>query len=134
MAEKILSGACLCGAVTYELTGPFDFFGFCQCSLCRKATGGAFASNLFVALERFTWASGEDNRIDYKMPPPKKFGNAACKTCGSRVPRVLSSGDRVLIPAGSIMEDPGIAPTLVCTEDHTEWFTGLEKAVSGQTQ
>lgn len=125
MSDKTLSGECLCGAVAWEMTGPYDFFGFCLCSLCRKVTGAAFATNLFVSLARFIWVSGEEGRIDYKMPAPKKFGNCVCKTCGSRVPRVMASGDRVLVPMGSIADDPGIAPTLVCVEDHAEWFTGL---------
>lgn len=134
MAEKTLSGSCLCGDVAWEMTGPFDFLGMCQCSLCRKVTGSAFATNLFANLEQFHWLSGEDNRIEYTMAPPKKFGTSACKTCGSRVPRIMAARGRVLIPLGSTMEDPGIAPTLVCAEDHTDWFTDLERAVPGKTQ
>ena len=125
MSEKTLSGTCLCGEVAWEMDGPFDFFGMCQCSLCRKVTGTAFASNLFCGTDKFRWLNGEDHRILYQMPAPKKFGNAVCKTCGSRVPKVLSAGDRVLMPLGSTMEDPGLEPTLVCLEDHTEWFTLL---------
>ena len=47
---KKLSGECLCGNVSWSMKGPFDFFGLCQCSLCRKLTGSGFASNLFVKL------------------------------------------------------------------------------------
>jgi hypothetical protein len=123
MSEKTLSGSCLCGAVAWEMTGPFDFFGMCQCSLCRKVTGAAFATNLFANSDQFRWVSGEDNRFDYVMPAPKKFGTSHCKTCGSRVPRISVPGGRVLIPMGSTMEDPGIEATRVCSSDHTKWFT-----------
>ncbi len=125
MTERTLSGSCLCGAVAWEMNGPFDFLGMCQCSLCRKVTGSAFATNLFASLDQFRWVSGEDNRISYAMPPPKKFGTCSCKTCGSRVPRVMAARSRVLIPLGSTMEAPGIEPTLVCQEDHTDWFDKL---------
>lgn len=127
---KKLSGECLCGDVKWQMEGPFGFLGMCQCSLCRKATGSAFATNLFAPIEQFSWVSGEGNRIDYMVPPPRKFGNAACKTCGSRVPRVLAAGDRVLIPLGSTMEDPDIEPSLVCVADHTQWFPNLEAALT----
>lgn len=131
MAEpKTLSGACLCGAVSWEMRGPYGFFGMCQCSLCRAVTGSALATNLFAPVDQFRWLSGEDNRIVFQMPPPKKFGNAACKTCGSRVPKVSMAGERVLIPLGSTVDDPGIQPTLVCAEDHTEWFSNLEAVLT----
>lgn len=127
---KRQSGSCLCGAVSWEMEGPFGFLGMCQCSLCRSVTGSAFATNLFAPVEQFEWISGEDHRIIYQMPPPKKFGNSVCKTCGSRVPKVSAAGDRVLIPLGSTSEAPGIAPTLVCLEDHAEWLPNLEAALT----
>ncbi len=128
MAEKTLSGSCLCGDVAWEMDGPFIFFGMCQCSLCRKVTGSAFASNLFCGVEKFRWLNGEDNRIVYQMPAPKRFGNAACKRCGSRVPKVSAAGDKVLLPLGSTMTDPGIEPVLVCVDDHAEWFKALSNS------
>ncbi len=134
MTEKTLSGTCLCGAVRYEVAPPFDFFGFCQCSRCRQVTGAAFATNLFAPTDQFSWICGADNIGHFDLPEAKSFANAFCRICGSRVPRKLKTTDRMLIPAGSIMEDPGIEPTLVCAEDHTEWFTGLERAVSGGTR
>jgi hypothetical protein len=134
MTGETLKGRCLCGEVAWEMTGPFDFLGMCQCSLCRKVTGSAFATNLFANLDQFSWISGEENRIEYQMPAPKKFGNAVCKSCGSRVPKVSGAGGRVLIPLGSTMGSPGIEPTLVCVEDHAEWFAGLEEAISGKKQ
>jgi len=27
---------------------------------------------------------------------------------------------------------PGIEPTLVCPEDHTDWFTGLESLIKSK--
>jgi len=75
---KTLTGECLCGKVSWEMSGPFEFFGMCQCSRCRKVTGAAFATNLFVKPEQFIWHSGEDNRGEYVMASPNTFGNAFC--------------------------------------------------------
>lgn len=122
-----LNGKCLCGKVAWEMTGPYEFFGMCQCSRCRKVTGTAFASNLFVRSENFFWASGEDNVIEYLMDPPNTFGNSFCKNCGSRVPRFSSGRGAMMVPIGSTMDSPEIEPTLVCLGDHTDWFTDLEK-------
>jgi hypothetical protein len=126
---KILKGECLCGEVSWELSGPYEFFGMCQCSRCRKVTGAAFATNLFVKANQFRWISGQENTGQYTLEPPNTFGNAFCKKCGSRAPRFIPSKGLMLAPLGSTMETPEIEPTLVCAKDHTDWFSGLEKIV-----
>lgn len=128
---KTLSGECLCGKVSWSMGGPFERFAMCQCSRCRKVTGSAFASNLFVKPNQFFWNSGKDHRKEYLMASPNVFGNSFCKTCGSKVPRQTSRG-WVLVPFGSTMESPGIEPTMVCPEDHADWFTGLESLVQSK--
>ncbi len=129
-AHKKLFGECLCGKVSWSMFGPFDFFGLCQCSLCRKLTGSALASNIFVKFDQFEWISGKENIFNFDMPKPSNFISASCKTCGSRAPRIFGrSKKRVLIPLGSTVEIPEIEPTLVCHEDHTNWFVDLRKAI-----
>jgi len=126
---KTLKGECLCGQVSWELAGPYEFFGMCQCSRCRKVTGAAFATNLFVKADQFNWISGQDNTGEYALEPPNTFGNAFCKNCGSRAPRFIPSKGWMLAPLGSTMDAPEIKPTLVCAKDHTEWFSGLEDII-----
>ena len=128
MSIKTLNGECLCGIVSWQMKGPYEFFGMCQCSRCRKVTGAAFATNLFVKPEQFLWLSGENKRGEYTLPLPNTFGNAFCNKCVSRVPRQTAKG-WMLLPLGSTMEAPNITPTLVQIEDHTEWFTKLNEIV-----
>jgi len=99
----------------------------CQCSRCRKATGAAFATNLFVKADQFKWLSGKDAVNEYVMEPPNTFGNAFCENCGSRAPRFSSARGWMMAPLGSTMEEPEIEPTLVCAKDHTDWFKKLEE-------
>ena len=124
---KTLKGECLCGLVSWQLSGPYEFFGMCQCSRCRKATGAAFATNLFVKVDQFKWLSGKDVVNEYVMEPPNTFGNAFCENCGSRAPRFSSARGWMMAPLGSTMEEPEIEPTLVCAKDHTDWFKKLEE-------
>ncbi|MFW8589490.1 GFA family protein [Glaciecola sp. 2405UD65-10] len=41
-------GSCLCGAINVEITGPISDIIHCHCSLCRKNSGTAFATNGFI--------------------------------------------------------------------------------------
>jgi len=126
---KTLKGECLCCEVLWELSGPYEFFGMCQCSRCRKVTGAAFATNLFVKANQFKWLTGEKNVDEFVMQAPNTFGNTFCKKCGSRAPRFSSARGWMMAPLGSTMETPEIEPTLVCAKDHTDWFKKLEEMI-----
>ena len=64
-----VKGSCLCGAVTYEVTAPFQFIGNCHCSRCRKANGAAFVTWGILNPGTFNWTSGEDLLQSYDRLP-----------------------------------------------------------------
>ncbi len=109
MSTSSLSGSCLCGAVRYTATGEAQRFYHCHCKRCRKASGTGHASNLFLQ-GTLEWESGEDQLIGYKLPEAKRFTNTFCRICGSRMPRFIEKSGVVFIPAGSLDEEPGLAP------------------------
>lgn len=81
-------GSCLCGQVKVEISGPITDIIHCHCSLCRKSTGTAFATNGFVNSENLTVIEGKDNLTYYEMKPGRK--RHFCKTCASPI---FSSND-----------------------------------------
>ncbi|MEE8340173.1 MAG: GFA family protein [Xanthomonadales bacterium] len=109
MSTSSLSGSCLCGAVRYTATGEAQRFYHCHCKRCRKASGTGHATNLFFS-GTLEWESGENQLTSYKPPEAKRFINTFCRTCGSRMPRFIENMDMVFIPAGSLDEEPGLAP------------------------
>ena len=109
MSTSSLSGSCLCGAVHYTATGEEHGFYHCHCKRCRKASGTGHVSNLFLN-GTLDWESGEDQLIGYKLPEAKRFTNTFCRICGSRMPRFIEKSGIVFIPAGSLDEEPGLAP------------------------
>lgn len=48
------TGTCLCKAVSIEIKGAISQIIHCHCSLCRKNSGTAFATNGFVNTHEFT--------------------------------------------------------------------------------
>jgi hypothetical protein len=115
MNKPGLHGGCLCGAVSYEVSPPFQRMIHCHCSRCRKGTGTGHATNLIVEPAQLKWLSGEDAIARYELPTAKTFGKWFCSRCGSPVPRHSRSG-KMVIPAGSLDEAPPIKPT-----DHIFW-------------
>lgn len=109
MSESI-SGSCLCGRVSFTVTGPFDAFHWCHCSRCRKDTGSAHASNVFTRPGHIEWLGGEDLVRRFDLPEAKRYAKAFCTHCGSPVPYLNRSGTALIIPAGTLDRDPGIPP------------------------
>jgi hypothetical protein len=90
-----IKGSCLCQAVKYQFHGPGYAFQYCHCSRCRKFTGSAHGSNIII----------------FEHPEAKHFATCFCRNCGSSLPWMSQSGISVVIPAGTLDEDPGIRPT-----------------------
>jgi hypothetical protein len=122
MPQSTLEGSCLCGAVTYEVTGDPKRFYHCHCSRCRKATGTGHASNLFLQPAALTWRSGEEHVVAFKVPEATRFTNTFCATCGSRLPRQAKNSDVVMIPAGSLDDVAPIKPQAnIFTDSRANW-------------
>ena len=119
-----LRGQCLCGAVRFEVDPPFAKFVRCHCSRCRKATGTAFASNAYVAPQALRWTSGEDQIARFDLPEARSFSTSFCRRCGSPLPHATRSGREMIVPAGSLIEDPGASPTFdACWDSRAAWLS-----------
>ena len=103
-----LHGSCLCQGVRYALDSRPHFINHCHCSLCRKLSGSAFGSFLHADGRGLRWLAGEALVRSYESSP----GNwrAFCTRCGSLMPVLEDEGRHAIIPAGSLDDDPGIAP------------------------
>ena len=116
-----LRGGCLCGAVRYTVSGAPTAFYHCHCQRCRKASGTGHASNLFV-LGNLEWNQGESAIREYKVPEAKRFMNTFCATCGGRVPRAIEGAGLVMIPAGSLDDEPTLLPQArIFANSRTAW-------------
>ena len=80
-AAASLEGGCLCSRVRYQIDGIPEHVGHCHCESCRKATGAAFATFMWVETDQLTWL-GE---------APKSFRSSEiarrgfCRTCGTAI-------------------------------------------------
>lgn len=101
-------GTCLCGALQYEITEPFNFMANCHCSRCRRHHGAPFATFVGAPIAAFKWISGEDNVAEY--PSAEGGTRRFCKTCGSVAPMLIEKMGMAMLTAGNIIEDTEIRP------------------------
>lgn len=94
------TGGCLCGAVTYTVTGPMRPVVNCHCVQCRKTSGHYVAATSAprenVAIEgEVTW---------YQSSDTAKRG--FCGKCGSSL--FWDGGNNLSIHAGTLDGDSGL--------------------------
>ena len=124
MTKELLAGGCLCGAVRFELTGAPEWAHSCHCSRCRKATGAAFASNLFLPAGALRFSQGEERIRSFRPPDAERFTRAFCEVCGSSLPWSNEARGRVVVPMGTLDDDPGCSPQAhIFVGSKAPWFT-----------
>lgn len=76
-------GKCLCGEVQVQISGEISDIIHCHCSLCRKNSGSAFATNGFINTAEFEIVSGKDSLSTYSFKAGRN--RHFCAKCGSPV-------------------------------------------------
>jgi hypothetical protein len=105
-----IPGSCLCGAVRFEVSGPFLRASHCHCSRCRKHSGAAVCTQGRVRREHFHLLQGQE-AIRVWRPDGGGSAKAFCQWCGSSLfGGSWPEGDEVSIRLGSLDADPGIRP------------------------
>lgn len=74
-------GSCLCKGVAVELKGGIKQIIHCHCSLCRKSSSTAYATNGFIEQSAFHIVKGQDLVRFYEVKPGKK--RYFCHRCAS---------------------------------------------------
>lgn len=103
-------GSCLCGKVTFEISGRVTPIESCHCPRCRKAYGAAFAATFYVAAGDFRWLRGEELVQVFDAPilkRPPAYRHPFCRNCGSPLPIARSRFGVMEVPAGLMDDDPG---------------------------
>ncbi len=106
-------GTCLCGKVTWSISGEPEYAFHCHCKMCRKSHGAGFATYYYLKSDQFEWTGSRDSIVDYASS--EALVRSFCSDCGSVVPNEDNDKKHFFVPAGSHTD--GAKPT-----DHI--FTG----------
>jgi hypothetical protein len=108
-----IKGGCMCGAVTYEVSGEPIFVGHCACENCQKATGGGHSS-IAAFPEASLNAHGQLTSHTAKGDSGQATTYQFCPKCGSRLfirPAVIPNA--VLITLGTMETAANLMPSML---------------------
>ncbi len=107
------SGGCLCGEIRYEINGEPAFVGNCHCDDCRRATGSAFATNVFFKADDVKLLKGSPKSYHHVADSGNKMEKQFCANCGAQLFGTNSGREgMMLVKAGSFDDIGEIRPTI----------------------
>jgi len=98
----MITGSCLCGKVSYEISGEVGDIVHCHCVTCRKAHGAAFSSVAAVKDCDFT-LSGQEWLSSYESSPGKV--RYFCSSCGTQIYAKRERTEHLILRLGSLDTD-----------------------------
>ncbi|WP_249263598.1 GFA family protein [Neptunomonas phycophila] len=99
---QMITGSCLCGKVSYEISGEVGDIVHCHCVTCRKAHGAAFSSVAAVKDCDFT-LSGQEWLSSYESSPGKV--RYFCSSCGTQIYAKRERTEHLILRLGSLDTD-----------------------------
>lgn len=81
----IISGACFCKAVKYELLSESQMQGLCYCSDCQRVGGSSHWTSYAVAPADFRLMEGELTPYAYDPGSGREVIRHFCGTCGTQI-------------------------------------------------
>lgn len=94
------TGRCLCGAISFRVSGELRDVFDCHCTRCRRFTGHHMAATATATAD--LTIQDEGSNLAWYCPVPEA-GYAFCRTCGSSLFwKSQVASDRISICAGSL--------------------------------
>jgi hypothetical protein len=107
------SGGCLCGAIRYEVKGDVVRTACCHCDDCRRSTGSAFATNIFVNADDLVILQGAPHTYQHTADSGNTMIKEFCADCGSQLFGATSRApDLKYVKVGSIDDASFVKPEI----------------------
>jgi hypothetical protein len=109
VAEPVLSGGCLCGAVRFEIDAPLVEASYCHCTRCQRRSGTAASANARLAPGSLRVLQGAESVAEFV--PPDGAVKCFCRECGAALwSRPRDGHEPAGVRLGAIDGDPGLRP------------------------
>jgi hypothetical protein len=120
--ELSMTGACCCGAVTFEIQAqPTDVY-CCHCTICQRSTGVQGVAVVVVPNALFAWSQGQAH-VRHWRKPDADWEKNFCAVCGSPLPGA-NDATTTYVPVGLLTQGAGQLQIKahIFTESMAPWF------------
>ena len=120
--QSPVRGACLCGAIQYEIDLPTLGAVHCHCKMCRYWNGAGYTTWFAVEKDHLRIIAGKDQLQRYQSSD--HAGRLFCSVCGSSLFGDSSrTPDQMYIVQGPVRDEIDAAPGgHQCIESRVPWI------------
>ena len=126
LANMVIQGGCLCGAVRYAVQAPPISTGYCHCSCCRKFSGSVVNAWTAFPLSAFRFLHEEPSYVASSPIAERGF----CPKCGASLTYKLVRPGKtayLVVHTSSLDEPENFAPSVHSgIESKISWFDILD--------
>ncbi|KAL2823828.1 Mss4-like protein [Aspergillus cavernicola] len=142
MATKTLTGACLCGKITYAIdlpaTEPTPKIILCHCTSCKRYTGGGFSTNIMIPKSslRYTSATSPKVFLDSATDSGYLLPREICGDCGCHFTSA-PEGPNTALKWGTLDEEFRVGAEVlgeIYCKRRDGWVDGIGKEGGGNGQ
>ena len=98
-----ITGSCLCGEISYEISQSVGDIAHCHCIKCRKAHGAAFSSVAKIEDQNFLLRDESQFLKSYQSSPGKT--RYFCSCCGSQIYAKRDNTDFIILRLGTLNDE-----------------------------
>ncbi len=98
-----ITGSCLCGDISYEISQSVGDIAHCHCIKCRKAHGAAFSSVAKIEDQNFLLRDESQFLKSYESSPGKT--RYFCSCCGSQIYAKRDNTDFIILRLGTLNDE-----------------------------
>jgi len=133
--KEVHHGRCLCGTVTYNVSGKPEIVAHCHCTDCQRLSGTGHLPGAMYSIGRFQ-LNGEVGEYKLKSLNDTEVTRVFCRNCGSPIYGKNSGMPGfVTITLGTLDDSSEFEPEVVIfSRNRKKWDTMSESLVSFQTQ
>ncbi len=123
MVER--TGHCSCKSIKYQLKAEPMFTHVCHCSICKRHTGSAFVTHVFIETEHLEILRGEVEAVPCATTSGGAHMLHRCPDCHSPLYSHYGGNARIAVLKGGTLDDPGsVAPGAhIWVEGKVPWIT-----------
>lgn len=104
-----MNAQCLCGKIAFEFEPTDGVAMNCYCSICRRAHGADYATQLLSKKSSLRFVRGQALLTEYSASPHGV--RAFCSCCGARLMNYAKKGgDYMSVALSAVTDDHAITP------------------------
>ena len=108
MSER--QGGCSCKATRYTLTEEPMFTHVCHCSICKRHTGTAFVTHIFIEIAYLEVTEGRVEAYAGQTGSGSEHWVYRCPDCLSALYSHYAGNDEIALVKGGTLDDPASLP------------------------